>query len=168
MGTHSNDPRDDSIQRPAVTGKEAIVAASHRNASLPQSADLHQESGHSTAKPGWGGSGKCSMPEARERPSAREASGQQPDLPIGSSSSNTEGSAPASGQRRASVDSGLQPGPVFVPIVLTMDDAAHEHLVEEWVLRQMVSAPVQASHSRQAQNARVPQGRQGHFLVHCN
>lgn len=54
------------------------------------------------------------------------------------SSSATEGSAPGKG--RASMDSGLLSGPVFVPIVLTMDDTDHKLLVEEWLLRQAVSA----------------------------
>ena len=141
----SKSPGDDSTQHTAATRQAATLAASRPSALLPQSADLHQESGHSAATPARGGSVKGSVSEARERPSAREASGQQPELPMSSRSSNTEGGAPASGQRRASVDSGLQPGPVFVPIVLTMDDADHEHLVEEWVLRQMVSLPVQPS-----------------------
>lgn len=141
----SNSPGDDSTQHTAATRQAATLAASRPSASLPQSANLHQENGHSAATPARGGSVKGSVSEARDRPSARDAVGQQPDLPMSSGSSNTEGGAPASGQRRASMDSGLQPGPVFVPIVLTMDDADHEHLVEEWVLRQMVSAPVQPS-----------------------
>lgn len=48
-----------------------------------------------------------------------------------------------------SMDSGLQPGPVFVPIVLTMDDTDHELLVDEWLLRQVLftaSATLEPSH----------------------
>ena len=141
----SGSPGHGSNQHTAAATKEATLPAIHPNASQPESAHLHRGNSHSAAQPGRGGSAKGSVSEARERPSAGEAAGQQPVLPTSSRSSGTEGSASASGQRRASQDSGLQPGPVFVPIVLTMDDADHEHLVEEWVLRQTVSLPVQSS-----------------------
>ena len=58
-------------------------------------------------------------------------------LPISSSLSAFDASEDGYGRRRESIDSGLQPGPVFVPIVLTMDDTDHELLVEEWLLRQV-------------------------------
>ena len=66
-------------------------------------------------------------------------------VPTGSSSTAGSGSA----RRRMSMDSGLQPGPVFVPVVLTMDDTDHELLVEEWLLRQVFVhcfATLQSSH----------------------
>ena len=149
----SDSPGDGLVQYTAGARKEVRQAASHTNALQAQNADLqaplhkskHQETGHSAAKPGQGSSVNGSASEAREKPSAREAVGQQPVFPTSSRSDNMEGSAPASRQWRASLDSGLQPGPVFVPIVLTMDDADHEHLVEEWVLRQTVSVPGQPS-----------------------
>ena len=58
-------------------------------------------------------------------------------LPISSSMPACDASGDGSGRRRESIDTGLQPGPVFVPIVLTMDETDHELLVEEWLLRQV-------------------------------
>ena len=90
----SNSPGDDSTQHTAATRQAATLAASRPSASLPQSANLHQENGHSAATPARGGSVKGSVSEARDRPSARDAVGQQPDLPMSSGSSNTEGRSP--------------------------------------------------------------------------
>ena len=56
------------------------------------------------------------------------------EVPTGSSSTAGNGS----GRPRMSMNFGLQPGPVFVPIVLTMDNTDHELLVEEWLLRQVL------------------------------
>ncbi len=58
-------------------------------------------------------------------------------LPISSSMPAYNASGEESGRRRKSMDNGLQPGPVFVPIVLTMDESDHELLVEEWLQRQV-------------------------------
>jgi len=58
-------------------------------------------------------------------------------LLLPASSSPTAGGA--SPKRRESMDFGLKAGPVFVPIVLTMDETDHELLVEGWLQRRAVS-----------------------------
>jgi hypothetical protein len=71
---------------------------------------------------------------------AKVPEGQAQTASTNISSSDATGSSSSSGRRPASMDAGLQPGLVFVPIVLTMDDTDHELLVEEWLQRQAVNA----------------------------
>lgn len=48
------------------------------------------------------------------------------------------GAADAAGAALPETDEDAQPGPVFVPIVLSMNEADHAPLLEEWLARQQV------------------------------
>ena len=154
----SNSPGDDSNQHRAATGKKGPrLQQATPNASLPQSANLHQKSGHSAAKPDRG-------QQFEGQHVRRQGSGNQQGRPAGSSLTSPR-AAGAATQRAVPLPQarderpwtlGCSQGPVFVPIVLTMDDADHEHLVEEWgAPADGESACATFTVARQAQHARV-------------
>lgn len=137
----------------ADSGDAASIAQdSHRGklASAPQEAALKPRLGSAsgnahagksgTSKANHSASAKEGLPAAEDATAAKMPGGQAQTVSMSSNSTNATGSSSSSGRRRASMDAGLQPGPVFVPIVLTMDDTDHELLVEEWLQRQAVSA----------------------------
>ena len=136
----------------ADSGDAASIAQdSHRGklASAPQaalkprlgSALGNAHAGKSgTSKANHSASAKEGLPAAEDATAAKTPGRQAQTVSMSSNSINATGSSSSSGRRRASMDAGLQPGPVFVPIVLTMDDTDHELLVEEWLQRQAVSA----------------------------
>ena len=80
------------------------------------------------------------LPAAKGPLRAGGSLGKHQAIPISSSLTAGDGS----GRRHASMEAGLQPGPLFVPIVLTMDNTDHELLVEEWLMRQVLSNPLHA------------------------
>lgn len=133
-------------------GAASIAQDSHRGelASAPQEAALKPPLGSASGnvhagnpeigKADHSASAKDGPPAAEDATAAKMPGGQAQTVSMSSNSTYATGSSSSSGRRRASMDAGLQPGPVFVPIVLTMDDTDHELLVEEWLHRQAVSA----------------------------
>ena len=136
----------DGKHQDAARAPQAVQNGSKQDLSdTVASSPSHAANAHDTKRQISHDAASCSpssreVPAAEEPFKARRPVGKHQAPPISSSTTAGDGS----GRRHVPKDSGLQPGPVFVPIVLTMDDTDHELLVEEWLLRQVLSTELHA------------------------